>query len=418
MSPQPFEGVYTARFAFVRRTLVHLGVPRADLEDALQETFVAAYRHWSEFRADGDERAWLFGISRRIAYRYRRSAARRAKLVRAYEPRDCHPPEPDSALAEREAADLLQRFLAGLTPRKREVFVLARLEGMTGIEVAATLGINANTMWSRLRAAQDELDRFVRVHRARMGFDGAEARARKAGDSGTRARIWALVLAKVPTAAGGLKPAMTAAAAMLCAVVGLSSPAAVAEVSTEVSVRPLPVATRAVDPRAAPTSPGSVTPSEPSAAMVSTPAPPIQRSESAASAAVETRTRRPPRRARAKRTAPKPVAKPEPPASAPSSTALAEEAKLLRAARVALRGRKSGVALRLLDQHDQRFADGVLTRERRALRIRALCMAGRETAAKALATGSGAQGAPIVARGCKALNRSTKSSASGEEDDR
>lgn len=54
-----------------------------------------------------------------------------------------------------------------------------------------------------------------------------------------------------------------------------------------------------------------------------------------------------------------------------------EEAKLLRQARAALDGNDGRAALRALDEHATRFPNGALSEERSAVRVLALCAAGR-----------------------------------------
>ena len=52
----------------------------------------------------------------------------------------------------------------------REVFVLAELEQLPGPEIAQLLGLNSNTMHSRLRAARAEFNVLVRRERAKEGL--------------------------------------------------------------------------------------------------------------------------------------------------------------------------------------------------------------------------------------------------------
>ena len=49
---------------------------------------------------------------------------------------------------------MLHAFLESLDPDKRAVFVMAELEQMTAPEIAVALSANANTVYSRLRAAR------------------------------------------------------------------------------------------------------------------------------------------------------------------------------------------------------------------------------------------------------------------------
>lgn len=45
-----FCSAYREHFTFVWRTLLRLGVPSDEVEDALQEVFVIAFRRWADIR--------------------------------------------------------------------------------------------------------------------------------------------------------------------------------------------------------------------------------------------------------------------------------------------------------------------------------------------------------------------------------
>jgi hypothetical protein len=69
--------------------------------------------------------------------------------------------------------------------------------------------------------------------------------------------------------------------------------------------------------------------------------------------------------------------------AAPEGDALAAEARLLAAAQSALDQGRGAQALGVLDEHDRRFPSGVLAPESEALRVDALCAAGRADDARA-----------------------------------
>lgn len=156
-----FRAVYDAHVAFVWRNLRRLGVMDRDVEDKCQEVFVVAHRRWEEFVDRGHgPRAWLFQIVLRVASDARRHRRR-------------HPVDPDggiaqerqsveapqaTALARRQALDLLDRALSSIDMGRRAVLVLHEIEQMTAPEIARTLELPLNTVYSRLRVARVELD--------------------------------------------------------------------------------------------------------------------------------------------------------------------------------------------------------------------------------------------------------------------
>jgi RNA polymerase sigma-70 factor, ECF subfamily len=172
--PLAFEEVYEEHFDFVWRSARRLGVHEGAVDDVVQETFLVVHRRLAEFEGRSTVKTWLFGILLRVARDHRRHTRRKAPhSIRPEGPTD---PETLSAGAEQgpheraaktEAVKTLHAILDELDDDKREVFVLAELEQMTAPEMADALGVNLNTIYSRLRAARHEFEQAVARHRAR-----------------------------------------------------------------------------------------------------------------------------------------------------------------------------------------------------------------------------------------------------------
>ena len=416
----PFETMYARRFSFVQRSLSRLGVPAGELPDAAQETFVAAYRHYEEFRPSGDERAWLYGIARRIAFRYRRGAARRSRFLASYRPMTTGPRAPDCAVAQRDAARLLQAFLDRLPEAKRDVFILARLEGMTGVEVSDALGLNANTMWTRLRTADQALERFVRRHGGRETI--AALLHEEPVVPARRSRVWAVLLAKLKLGSGSLAVPVAATVVAILAttpatgtegVGGVVGDAVGADVGVDAGVSvgagvsldmdvDVDVDANAnadadadanvdldVDVGKSESEPVGETASGSEA---------VSEGEPKASVGAGART--------GARTEPEPEPGPSPTASV---SGLSIEARLLRSARKHLKAGDAAAALGALEAHARSFPDGVLAAERKALVVRTLCRLGRDGQARRAARAVGGRLATVASDGCGALDENPKS---------
>jgi RNA polymerase sigma-70 factor (ECF subfamily) len=160
-----FAALYESEFAYIWRNLRRLGVSDAQLDDATQDVFLVVYRRLPDFESRSKLRTWIFGIALRVASTYRRTAARRRT-----EPLDDRMIESamsaDDLTEKAEAGRLLRRLLDELDDDRRAVFVLAELEQMTAPEVAAALGVNLNTVYSRLRSARHDVN--AALERLRM----------------------------------------------------------------------------------------------------------------------------------------------------------------------------------------------------------------------------------------------------------
>jgi RNA polymerase sigma-70 factor (ECF subfamily) len=156
-----FEAVYAEHFAFVWRALRAFGVAPESLEDAAQDVFVVVHRRFGAWD-EGAIRPWLGGVARRVAAARRRSVARHDRRIAAL-------PEPQDVRTIEGTADARHRLeriataIEALSPERREVFILAELDGLRPPEIASVLGCNLNTVYSRLRRAREDLSRAL-VH--------------------------------------------------------------------------------------------------------------------------------------------------------------------------------------------------------------------------------------------------------------
>ena len=147
----------------LRRYLGRLGCSASDADDLVQGTFLEVMRAAARFDPQQAALPWLFGIATMMWRRQRRSFARSALRVAEWTRlarRD--PPPTPAALAEAGVAERrLAAALELLAAKKREVFVLITLEGMSGEAAAAALGVPLNTIWTRLHHARLELRRAL-----------------------------------------------------------------------------------------------------------------------------------------------------------------------------------------------------------------------------------------------------------------
>ncbi len=165
--PRPtFDDVYSDHSAFVWRTLLRLGVPAAYVADATQEVFIVVHRRLASFEARSSVKSWVFGIAQLVAIEWIRRVRRRRTEELAGDVVDETRLDPLDGAIQRQAVERLYALLAGLSPDKRAVFVLAELEQMTVPEIAEAVAANVHTVTSRLKVARQEFDGAL--HRQRL----------------------------------------------------------------------------------------------------------------------------------------------------------------------------------------------------------------------------------------------------------
>lgn len=150
--------LYRAHVARVHRHVSRiLGASDGDVEDVVQQTFLAALDGAARFDGRSAVSTWILGIATRRALDQMRARGRRDRwrkmgemvgLSRATS-------RPDEAHATRTEAE---RALDVLKPELKLVFVLCEVEGYTLAEVSEMTGVALSTLHARLQAARNKLD--------------------------------------------------------------------------------------------------------------------------------------------------------------------------------------------------------------------------------------------------------------------
>lgn len=144
--------------------LVHrmLG-PSPDLEDLVQEVFLQVIRSLAGFRDEARFTTWLYRVTLNVVLMHRRAKGRRPRLVD--EEQAAPPPDPspsaEAALETRLRIDAFYRLLGRLSDKKRAVFVLHELEGLTPARISEIVGAPVLTVRTRLFYARREIEQWL-----------------------------------------------------------------------------------------------------------------------------------------------------------------------------------------------------------------------------------------------------------------
>jgi RNA polymerase sigma-70 factor (ECF subfamily) len=146
-----------------------------DTQDALQDTFVSAYRALPRFRQDARFSTWIYRIATNAALMKARS--RRTNLVSLDHPTDdpqvkgaWELPDwsatPDEEILTDETRRVMEEAIQALPPEQRAAFVLHDLQDLSSAETAEAMGITVSAVNSRLHRARvflrDRIGRYLR----------------------------------------------------------------------------------------------------------------------------------------------------------------------------------------------------------------------------------------------------------------
>jgi RNA polymerase sigma-70 factor (ECF subfamily) len=321
----------------VTRALRNAGTPPADVDDAVQRTFIVAARRQADVR-DGAERSFLLQIALNVAAHARRSVARRREVPVTEAPERVDIDTPERLASLHRERQLLEQVVAELPADLRTVFVLFELEGRTMAEIAGQLNIPAGTVASRLRRARQQCRQRLQGRSLGAMLPLALAVPDAKAQSGSWLSSWL----------GGFKlPLVAACAAAVVVPFTVRHPDRISTPAPRSSA----VAAAALAPPSSAAPAGELAPGVPA-------------------------TVTPPLVASAARPTPKPTS---------SAEALQLELQRLDATRRRLAAGQADQALALLDAYERATPRGVLKLEAEVLRIDALARSGRLAQAQARA---------------------------------
>jgi RNA polymerase sigma-70 factor, ECF subfamily len=172
---------YNARLFRLARAMLR---DEADAEDVVQESYVRAFERLGQYRGPGRFVDWLTRIAANEALARLRRAQRIAPeqgdgpVAQVLPLFGEHAPSPEQDLADAQLRAVLERSIDELPEDFRVAFVLREVERLSVAETAACLGIDPQTVKTRVHRAKrllrTTLDRRMRSGvRAAFPFAGA-----------------------------------------------------------------------------------------------------------------------------------------------------------------------------------------------------------------------------------------------------
>ncbi len=171
---QLMDSYWAALVGFAHRILAGAG----DAEDNVQTAFVRLWSRRQELELDGSIRSLLYTIVRNSCLDELRKRDRREKAQVGATP----PPSPRTPYENVQGAEL-HRFAAAavarLPQRRREVFRLAREEGLSYQEIAKVMNLSTQTVANHMSLAMADLRTALRPY-----FSDRSASTNDAEDTG------------------------------------------------------------------------------------------------------------------------------------------------------------------------------------------------------------------------------------------
>jgi RNA polymerase sigma-70 factor (ECF subfamily) len=125
-------------------------------EDAVQQTFLTAWRELRRLRDDDRLEAWLYRLLVNACFAELRHTRRWQPGLRVITDPETGP-STDDAQVSVALRDELERAFRRLSGEQRAVLALHHFLGLSGAEIAETLGLSPGTVRSRLHYARQQM---------------------------------------------------------------------------------------------------------------------------------------------------------------------------------------------------------------------------------------------------------------------
>lgn len=157
-----FDALYQKYHRLVYANIFKLVKEADTTEDILQEVFIALWENRLAIDAGQSVGGWLFVVSYHKSIAYLKIALRQS-LVQTELVTDIYPDEQEMSLKDRQL-QLLEAAIQQLSPQKRRVFELCKLQGKTYEEAANELNISKHTVKEYLSLAIAGIKEYVKNH--------------------------------------------------------------------------------------------------------------------------------------------------------------------------------------------------------------------------------------------------------------
>ncbi|GEP96875.1 RNA polymerase sigma factor [Chitinophaga cymbidii] len=164
------EIAFSELFRFYYPRLLHfLGrfdQSSANVDEAIQETFIRVWMARDQLPSIDNFRAWLFTIASREAIALIRKHLLTQKTSEVFlKNQPSTGPETPADIAQTgEIRRLVEEAVARMPPARRRIYRMSREEGLKPAEIASRLNLSVNTVKNTLVTALHDIRKFLSAH--------------------------------------------------------------------------------------------------------------------------------------------------------------------------------------------------------------------------------------------------------------
>ncbi|MEC5143894.1 RNA polymerase sigma-70 factor, ECF subfamily [Chitinophaga sp. 180180018-2] len=167
-----FDSIYHQYHQAVFKNICKLVPQQEAAEDILQEVFLALWNNRHKLSLTSEVDRWLFVVSYNKSIQYLKTAAKEKSLLALHPEQPVSTDDDNFAILKDMQLHLISDAIEKLSPRKKMIFRLCRLEGKSLQEAASILGISPHTAKEYLKASSAFIKTYIASQQATAPLAG------------------------------------------------------------------------------------------------------------------------------------------------------------------------------------------------------------------------------------------------------
>ncbi|MFA6084219.1 RNA polymerase sigma factor [Mucilaginibacter sp.] len=164
-SENAFTALYDKYSTQLYRNILRLVKDDDIAQELLQDLFLKIWESRQNIKLEGSFKSFLYKVAENLVYTHFRKIAKDnrliAKLIISYDDFETNVEE---TIISRENHALLRKAIENLSPQRKQIYVLCKLEGKSYEEVSNELGISTSTVRNQIVKANKSIKQFFTLN--------------------------------------------------------------------------------------------------------------------------------------------------------------------------------------------------------------------------------------------------------------
>jgi len=164
-SEKAFTAVYDKYSPQLYRNILRLVKDDEIAQELLQDLFLKIWERRQYIKIEGSFKSFLYKVAENLVYAHFRKIAKDnrliAKLIISYDDFETNVEE---TIISRENHDFLKKAIENLSPQRKQIYTLCKLEGKSYEEVSNELGISTSTVRNQIVKANKSIKQYFTLN--------------------------------------------------------------------------------------------------------------------------------------------------------------------------------------------------------------------------------------------------------------